>query len=1039
MQSFFSPFRTVILFLAVSLAGIALIPKLSVDFNPITPESRLQVTYSMPRSSPEMVERLVTSPLENTLSQVSGIKKIRSQSTDNNGSITLEFEKGTDIEYKKFEVSTLLRNVYPKLPESVSYPLVNQFGGNERVTKGPFLIYTINAPFAPFEIKSQAEEIIRKPLIQIPEIETVDIRGARDLQLTIDLDLPSLIKYRINIDDVAQQVRNSIGNEYPGMAITGSNQQFFIRLEKEIQDLNALEDIVLATYEGIDVKIKDLGRVYLEEQEPNSYFRINANNAITLSITPRDDVNRVVVAAEVKRVIAEAQQLLPEGYTMFLQRDDTEFLKKELDKIYKRTGLSVIILTLFIFVASRNPRYLLTIFVGIIVNLCIASIFIYSFGVNIHLYSLAGITISFGLIMDNAIVMVDHLHRKKNSKVFLALLAASLTTIMALLAVFLLPEEEQLNLIDFSKVVSINLGVSLLIALFFTPALYRLLFKEALNRKLLVPVPRLRKKVKRFRFYQALIVWIARRRGWATFLLIWLFGFPLFFLPTRWEGHDWYNKTLGNEKYLEHTRPWVDKISGGALRMFVRGVYEKMQYREPEQTKLYLTARMPYGNTLQQMNEVIRPFEHYLVGYEGVDKFVTDIRSGQNARIEITFKKAYEMSSIPYQLKGELIARSLDWSGVNWNVYGVGNGFYSGGSNQIPNYRVEMRGYNFDELEAQAQIMANKLLEHRRIQEVDINALSGWNERPMNEYVLTFDAEKMALSGTNQGDLIRMLRNMSKPSGPATSIPLDDRITPVYIKTTGSEHFSKFAMMEDALPLDTSRRVRMKDLAELQFVKTPNTINKEDRQYIRVVAFDYYGSAKFGGEYRDEVLEDMKRIMPVGYSAKPQGWFFSGAKAKRQYGLLLLLMVGIFFVCAILFENLKQPLWIIFSIPISFIGLFLIFSLFNFSFDQGGYAAFLMLGGLVVNAAIFVVNDLNNLRKGNYNRNIIKAVTGKGAPILLTIISTCLGLVPFVMQGQNEIFWFSLAIGTIGGLIFSLIAIFIYLPVFLFKRKLIKA
>ncbi len=1038
MNDFFSPFRTVILFLALSFAGLALIPKLSVDFLPTPPDPKIQVTYSMARSSPEIVERMVTSPLENTLSQVSGLKKISSTSRDDRGTITLEFEKDADIGFKKFEVNTLIRNVYNKLPENVSYPFTQQFGGddNSRQTKGPFLVYTINAPFAPFKIKQEVEDVIRKQLIQMPELENVVISGARDLQITVDLDLAKLIQYRINVNDVASSIRNSTGSEFPGLATTSSSQQFFIRIDRELADIVELENIILGSYDGKEIAIKDVGRIFMEEQEPNSYFRIDGKNAINLSITPRDGVNKVVVANAVKEIVNNSLDLLPEGYSLFLQTDESEFLQKELNKIYKRTGLSVLILTIFIFLASRNPRYLLTIFAGLFVNLSLAAILVYFLEVNINLYSLAGITISFGLIMDNAIVMVDHLHRKKNAKIFLALLAASLTTIMALLSVFLLPEQLQRNLIDFSKVVAITLAVSLFVALFFTPALYFLLFKERLKRNNLHTFSKLRKKVRHFRGYSKLIFWLANRRKLVVFLIIWLFGFPIFMLPTKWDGQDWYNKSLGNEKYLEHVRPWVDKITGGSFRMFKRGVYERSSYREPEKTRLYVRAGMPYGTTLDQMNYVISFFEDFLVGYEGIEKFVTSVNSGQNASIDITFLDKYEFSSIPYQLKGELIARSLDWSGVNWQVVGVGQGFSTGGSNQIPSYSVEMWGYNFDELAVQAQIMADKLLEHRRIQEVDINALSGWQDRSMDEYILSFSPSKLALNGVNQGQLLSMLRNMSKTTSASGSIEFDDKLYPIFVKTSGSDNFSRYQMMEDALPLDTSRLVRIKDLAELEFVKTPNTIYKENRQYKRVVRFDYFGSSKFGAEYRDQVLEEMKTIMPIGYTAKVggYGYWFGNQSSNIQYGLIVLLMFGIFFICGILFENLKQPFLIIISIPVSFIGLFLIFSLFDFNFDQGGYAAFLMLGGLVVNAAIFVVNDFNNLPTVKHNRRVMKAVTGKWIPIILTVLSTCLGLVPFIIEGQNEVFWFSLAIGTIGGLIFSMVAIFILLPIFLVKK-----
>jgi multidrug efflux pump subunit AcrB len=266
---------------------------------------------------------------------------------------------------------------------------------------------------------------------------------------------------------------------------------------------------------------------------------------------------------------------------------------------------------------------------------------------------------------------------------------------------------------------------------------------------------------------------------------------------------------------------------------------------------------------------------------------------------------------------------------------------------------------------------------------------------------------------------------------------LEDKNYGLVIRERESGDFSKFDMEQKGLIGGENRVFKISDYGTLTKETTTNSLNKEDRQYIRIVAFEYMGSGKFGNEYLEEVLEEMKQTMPIGYEAKKDSYNWNYDQQKRQYSLLGLLIIGIFMICAVLFENLKQPIYIIVIIPISFIGLFLIFSLFDFYFDQGGYAAFVMLGGLAVNAGIFIVNDLNNREKGLYNRNVLKSVAGKAIPILLTIMSTCFGLIPFVMEGQNEVFWFSLAIGTIGGLIFSMIGVFWVLPVLLWKRELV--
>ena len=183
-------------------------------------------------------------------------------------------------------------------------------------------------------------------------------------------------------------------------------------------------------------------------------------------------------------------------------------------------------------------------------------------------------------------------------------------------------------------------------------------------------------------------------------------------------------------------------------------------------------------------------------------------------------------------------------------------------------------------------------------------------------------------------------------------------------------------------------------------------------------------------------IEAINQILPLGYKAqKPESYWYWNRKDKKQYYLLLLIIIIIFFITSILFESLLKPLAVISLIPITFIGVFLTFYLFDFNFDQGGFASFILLSGLVVNAAIYIINDFNNLisRQGKaYTiRTYLKAFNQKIVAITLTILSTVLGLIPFIWGGQKEVFWFAFAGGAMGGLIFSLVAIVIYLPLFL--------
>jgi len=185
-----------------------------------------------------------------------------------------------------------------------------------------------------------------------------------------------------------------------------------------------------------------------------------------------------------------------------------------------------------------------------------------------------------------------------------------------------------------------------------------------------------------------------------------------------------------------------------------------------------------------------------------------------------------------------------------------------------------------------------------------------------------------------------------------------------------------------------------------------------------------------------ECMEEMEKEMPLGYLIEEQRHSFNNE--NKQNWLLLLVIGFIFFICAIIFESLRQAFAVILLIPTSFIGIFLTFYWFDFNFDQGGYASFILLSGIVVNSIIFIINDYNQFRKRFTNRsslkNYIKAFQHKISPILLTIISTILGLVPFLLHGSREVFWFSLAVSTIGGLLFSLIVIFLFIPIFIVEK-----
>lgn len=1047
------PFRVVISFLVLSLVGLGVAPYLNVNLLPQHKSSILKIDFGLAQTPPQLVERYLTSPLENIFSRLSDLKTISSVSNYNRGQIILEFDYNTDMDFKRLEVFSLIRQIYPTLPFGTSYPQVTQENNQLAVSSSPLLIYSIHAPLALHQIKKIGEDNFQLYLSQVRGVDHIEITGAQSLQISVVYDPEKMLKYNITRSDIQEALVEYSDVQELGFIQSFSGNSLSLRINQPYIELSNLENLPLKmiskildneelenyTDTGVKTQIylRDVAEIYQEEQSPSSYLRVNGLNAVNIIIWPQGNVNQLQLAKHIKNRIQELQKNISDNLNVSLEYDQTAYLYLELNKLYKRSFLSVTILLSMIVFIKLSIRYLFVLVGSLLVNLSLAILFYHLLSIEIHLYSLAGITLSLGFILDNSIIMVDHLHKKKNSRVFIGVLGASLTTISALLLIFLLPLEDRLNLSEFVLVIVINLFASLLVALFFTPALYNLIFPED---SLILNFPKAKKKQEctggRNWFshvYYKMLLTIHRFRFLFGICLILLFGIPVFMMPAQLVGQKWYNNTLGTPEYQENIRPYLDKILGGTLRLFVQDVFENASYRTLEKTKLIIRAEMTQGATLTQMNDIVREIEYYLQTVEGIDKFISQVHSGQLAQIEISFQQEYENSPMPHKLKSRLIIHSQNWGGVSWVIQGVGEGFANNQDTEFASFRVIFKGYQYEELDKQVQNLARQLLAHKRIQQVNTHDRLNRNEKFGQEFALNWNKHTHFTQRIYLSSIQDALDFYSLISQASLSLNINHKPTPVLIKSKNAKAFTLHQLTEGKISLPSEEELLLSTQTTLIQQNINNALHKEDRKYIRIIGFDYYGGHQFGKKYLKDVLEEINlEIPPELFEENASS---SVDKTSRQYSLIIILIIAIYLICSILFESLKQPFLIILTIPVSFIGLFSAFAWGNFYFDQGGYAAFILLGGLVANASIFIINDFNNLQYiKTHNERVIKAILGKAQPILLTILSTSLGLLPFLTEGETEVFWFSLAIGSIGGLIFSLFVVFICLPVWMLKK-----
>ena len=1044
----FSPFTLIVTFVCLSLVGLALMPLLPVKLSPSRTLPGLTVSFTMPGNSSRVIEAEVTSRLEAMLSRVKGVKGVNSTSDNGSGSITLEMDKHADMDATRFEVSTIVRQTWPQLPEGVSYPQIHASRSNTNASR-PFMTYTLNAPSAPFLIQRYAEENIKPVLGQLKGVYKVDLTGATPMEWQLEYDNVQLSQLGITLSDIQSAISGHYEKEFLGICSIekGTNGREWIRLVRTATGKETEfhpGDIRLKTADGTLVGLDKLVKVMHVEAEPISYYRINGLNSIYLNLTAEETANQLELSKQVKQKMFELEQKMPAGYEVHVGYDATEYIQKELDKIYFRTGLTILVLLVFVALITWNLRYLLLIVTSLSVNISIAFIFYYAFGLEMQLYSLAGITISLNLVIDNTIVMTDHIRNRHNLKAFVSILAATLTTVGALVIIFFLDEKLRLDLQDFAAVVIINLLVSLFVALFFVPAMIEKIKLVGTKEK------RLRSWVKRpavyfSRVYQRLIGWFCRYRVLACILLVLAFGLPVFLLPEKMEGEgivaEYYNKIFNNSTYKEKVKPIVDKALGGSLRLFVDKVYTGSYFNRDEgETVLSITATMPNGTTLEQMNVLIKKMEAYLTEFKEIKQFQTSIYSARRASIQVYFTKEHQHSGFPYTLKANVISKALQMGGGSWGVYGLQDqGFSNDVRESAGSFRVKMYGYNYDELAYWGEKLKEKLLGHRRIKEVTINSEFSWYKDDYSEFFLDLDKHRLAKENITGMQLFAALRPVFGRDISCGTIVYDNQPEVLRLTSRQSSEYDVWSLANIPFQIN-GKNYKLADFATVEKGASPQKVAKEDQQYRLCLQYEYIGSGEQGRKLLKKDLEEFNAGLPMGYVAEDdqQSWSW-GKKDNKQYALLLIVISIIFFTTSILFNSLKQPLAIIFVIPISYIGVFLTFYLFGLNFDQGGFASFVLLCGITVNASIYILNEYNAIRRRYPKllpvRAFVKAWNAKIVPIFLTVVSTILGFIPFMVGTGKEAFWFPLAAGSIGGLVMSIVGIFIFLPIFTLKKR----
>ncbi|MDE6521857.1 MAG: efflux RND transporter permease subunit [Muribaculaceae bacterium] len=1055
-----SPFTLLMVMVICMAAGIAVIPLLDVEPEPRPRQGKtITVSFNWNNASPKVIEQNVTSRIEGVVSAIKGVESISSVSNFGSGRVEIELKPQANVSATKFEIASAIKQIYKKFPEGVSYPAVT--GGEVVTSSGKdekeklLLTYQLNATMKDDQLKEYVGNQVTPALKAIEGVRRVDITGGRGKYVEISYDPMTLRTYGITVSDIEEALKGFMGRaEIIGELTTedsdGKNELKALYLSVDQFD-KPIERMPIKNVGGSIIYMGDLADYEYKDRLPGSYYRLNGLSTIYLNIYVDSDAPIIRLSHELIDKIDDLQKNLKKGVYLTLTFNAADKQETELRTLVRRSLMSLLILLIFIWLIRRRWKYLFLVSITLAANILIAVLIYWLADIRLHTFALAGITVSLGIIIDSSIVMVDHYLRHRDRNAFIAILAALLTTIGALVIIFFLPEQLQKDLHDFSWIIIINLGVSLIVALLFVPALIeKTRYKERRKAKINNETP----LADRLLSYYGKYIRFTQKRKWIyIIILILLFGIPFHALPDKLgdEGNiylpqderrelRWYEKTynasLGSDFFVRKLKDPLSKYLGGTMRLFAEHITTSSDRRPEENEKrLNIRGKMPVGGSMHELNDKMLHIERFLSQFPEIEKFETNI-GWWGGQIEVEFKEEARNTGFPYQLENKVIGQLISLGGADWSTYGVSERGFSNSLNlAYRSHRIEIAGYNYDRLYRFAEEMSRQLQQNPRVQDVIIETPGHENQE--DELFMTYDKERIALDrfpiGAAHASLSGLLAEREVGRYRDKYIDSD-----IQLHSKRNDNFDLWQLENSYIDVNGSP-TRLSNYMNISRRQAKNSIPRKNQEYVLRVAFNVLGSWNYSNKLIEKVTDEFNSKFPVGFRClnTTYGWH---KDEGTQYWLLLLVAVIIYFICAVLFESLTLPLVIISLIPVSFIGTFLTFYFTDIPFGNGGFASIVLLAGIVVNAGIYQIYEYRGLlKKDAFEDRVkvyLKAFRNKVVPVFLTVLSTILGLVPFLFDRKDDgDFWFTFAVGSMGGLLFSILAYVFVMPIFLKLKK----
>jgi len=986
------------LILILVLFGVFSFTRLGLDMMPEIEYPTLVVITTYPGASAEDVERLITVPVEGAVSAIKGIEKMTSTSYESQSAVTVNFKWGADLNLAAQDIRENLDRARGLLPADISDPVIHKFD----MSQMPILMYGVSGMDSPMELQKFLRDVIAPRVEGLEGVATMRAVGGPEREINVFLNKTRLDQYGIGPEAVVNALAQANVN-IPNGYLNVGRREFLVRTVGEFNDLNTIAGTIIAVPGGTPVRISDVGRVADTERDVRNYVRLNGKDAVLMQVTKQSGANTLETVRKVRELLEKLKTGVAANIEFIPISDQGEAVENVTNDATGSALVGAILAVLILWAFLRNWRPTFVIALAIPISIITTFIGLYAFGYTLNMITIAGFALAAGMLIDNSVVVIENIYRHLESgehrndaaikgaqEVGLAISASTLTTIAVFVPLSLAGGFAGKIAQPLALTVSAGLAASLLVAITIVPMFASVIFKKRAGKNLSAEAS----GGKLFRGlqngYGGMLGWALKHR-----VIVVLFTLCVF-------GSSMYGMTLLGAEFM----PEGDSGEGS------------------------VSIKMPIGANLAETNSFVRVIEEKIISIPEVKNvclLIGGIGGGGDvgeAQIYFKLNPLDERGRTTKQVVEEIRQSMPKVYDIAISFPGAGGGGGSGAPIEIKFFGSDLRA-----LEVYANSAKAIIGKFEGLRDVSVSASEG---KP--ELRIIPDRDKAAMMGFTVSDvgLGIMYANMGVVATKYRSggEELDVRVR---LEEQGRATLEEFT----SIPLISRSGIStpIMNIGRIVPKRGPVSIYREERVPSVSVSAKIAGRDIQGEMTKIQAaLKEMEAAMPDGYRIDYGGSY--GEMQDTFMNMMIAIIVAvllIYMIMAAQFESFTQPLIVMFTVPLAFIGVVTGLMVMGHPLSVPVFMGIIVLVGIVLNNGIVMIDCVNRLRADGLGMKeaLIQGACTRLRPILITSVTTIAALLPMTLsQGQGSEMQSPLGTAVAFGLASSTLLTLFVVPVF---------